>query len=142
MKQKLHSFVVSDSEKIIQFIVTKNQIYLALQNCEVLTTRTYDYTKFYKINEINIQNKNNASDDFYANFKVYVIGRRDAHILLSQSPTDTRSSYEIVVGTLLNSQVEIRRHTSVTNRIFSLSTPNILQRDEPNEIQIKVTKCK
>lgn len=113
-----------------------------MQNCEVLTTRTYDYTKFYKINEINIQNQNNTSDNFYINFKVYVIGRRDAHILLSQSPTDTRSSYEIVIGTLLNSQVEIRRHTSVTNRIFSLSTPNILQRDEPNEIQIKLTKCK
>lgn len=71
---------------------------------------------------------------------MYIIGKRDAHILLSESSSDTRSAYEIVIGTLFNSQVEVRRHTSITNRIFSLSTPNILQKDEPNEIQVKVSK--
>lgn len=45
-----------------------------------------------------------------------------------------------VVGALQNSQVEVRKHTTSTLRMFNLSTLKVLERDEPNEIQIKINK--
>lgn len=45
-----------------------------------------------------------------------------------------------VVGSLRNSQIEIRRQTAITNNLFKLGIQNILQNEEPNEIHIKISK--
>lgn len=45
-----------------------------------------------------------------------------------------------MIGAFQNSYVEVRKHTSSTLRMFSLSALRVLQRDEPNEIQIKISK--
>lgn len=47
-----------------------------------------------------------------------------------------------VIGSHQNSQIEIRKHTSSTLRIFSLSAQKVLQKHEPNEIQIKIDNRK
>ena len=111
----------------------------ALKACKIYTTNSYDYTEFIPVNNISFTN---PEDDFYLNFKIFAVAKRDVHILLSQNETDTRSSYEIVVGSLKNSQIEIRRHTDITNNLFKLRVQNILQMEQPNEIHIKISKSK
>lgn len=65
---------------------------LALKKCELYTARTYDYTTYYSLSNIS---SNTKSDEYYIDFLTYVIAKKDVHILLAETPTDTRSSYEI-----------------------------------------------
>lgn len=70
-----------------------NFFFTALKSCDLYSTRTYDYTTFHAID--NIGNKSVKNDDYYVKFVFHVIAKEDVHVLLAESPTDTRSSYEI-----------------------------------------------
>lgn len=65
----------------------------ALKNCENYSTRIYDYIDFHAIKDIS--SKIGKNDGYYVNLKVFVIAKRNVHILLAQSESDTRLSYEI-----------------------------------------------
>lgn len=63
---------------------------LGLRECDVYISRGYDYSKFFKLEEVS-----RIYGRQYVNFKVFTLAKQDVHILLSSNDIDTDSSYEI-----------------------------------------------
>lgn len=93
------------------------------------------------------------------NFKVYVLGKKDVHLLLSSRDSETDSAYEIskqiwnvlkptlnyinkifflAIGYAQNTYVGIKKHRGTTKGLMNLSIPNVLLSNEPNEIHVRI----
>lgn len=98
-------------------------------------TSGYGYQKYFKIDDV----KNHGADGNIVNLKLYVMGPKDAHILLSteESPSAADPVYEIVLGGGANTFSEIRRKRK-TQALQSIRRKNLLSPLNPIPINIKI----
>lgn len=102
---------------------------LDLDDCkEYDATSGYGYQKYFKIDDVS---NRHADSGIIVNLKLYVMGPKDAHILLAteESPSTTDPVYEIVLGGGANTFSEIRRKRktqalqSIRRKILSALNP-------------------
>lgn len=68
-----------------------NKIFIAeLKTCNVYVSRSYDYRNFIEIGDIP-----KLYGRYYVNFKIFVLAKKDIHILLASTDMEKDSSYEI-----------------------------------------------
>lgn len=65
-------------------------LFLGLIDCDYFKTDDYNYTKFVDLKKIN----DAQPDGYYARVPVYLIGSRDAHVVLSPAASSAFSVYE------------------------------------------------
>ncbi|XP_037032666.1 uncharacterized protein LOC119071739 [Bradysia coprophila] len=107
-----------------------------LDRCqEYDATSGYGYQKYFKIDDVN----NHGADGNIVNLKLYVMGPKDAHILLSteEAPSTMDPVYEIVLGGGANTFSEIRRKRK-TQALQSIRRKNLLSSLNPIPISIKI----
>lgn len=109
-----------------------------MDNCkEYDATSGYGYQKYFKIDDVN----NNGAAGNIVNLKLYIMGPKDAHILLAteESPSTTDPVYEIVLGGGANTFSEIRRKRK-TQALQSVRRKNLLSPLNPIPITIKIAQ--
>lgn len=108
-----------------------------LDGCkEYDATAGYGYQQYFKIDDVV---NNHGADGNIVNLKLYVMGSKDAHILLSteESPSAVDPVYEIVLGGGANTFSEIRRKRR-TQALQSIRRKNLLSPLNLLPITIKI----
>lgn len=98
-------------------------------------TSGYGYQTYFKIDDVS----NHFADGHIVNLKLYVLGSKDAHILLAtaESPSTVDPVYEIVLGGGGNTFSEIRRKRK-TQALQSIRRKSLLSPLYPLPITIKI----
>lgn len=78
--------VVLSWQAFVTYIFTLCFLFPGLTECDYYKTEEYNYTHFVELNKI----EDTQPTGFYARVPVYVIGPRDAHIILSTTDKPNR----------------------------------------------------
>lgn len=113
-----------------------------MSSCLPYHTSFHEYVSYYRVDSI----PDSVSEKNFVNLKFYILGTRGARILFSGNirPNGTARVYDISLGGDHNTKVVVRKQLSVTGIgvVQVWERESVLRPNEPNEINITISKSK